>query len=43
MLLLNAAMNFDHLNAGRKPPSPQSKDAVADEDAAQTMPGHQSH
>lgn len=43
MLLLNAAMNFDHLNAGRKAPAPQSKDAVADEDAAQTMPGHQSH
>ena len=43
MLLLNAAMNFDHLNAGRKPPSPQAKDSVADEDAAQTVPGHQSH
>lgn len=43
MLLLNAALNFDHLNAGRKPPAPQSKDAVADEDAAAPMPGHQSH
>jgi hypothetical protein len=30
MLVLNAALNFDHLNAGRKPPSPaRAKDRAA--------------
>ena len=43
MLLFNAALNFDHLSAGRKTLLPQSKEAVADEDAAPPMPGHQSH
>jgi hypothetical protein len=43
MLVLNAALNFDHLNAGRKPPTPNSNSNSGEVDDSQTMPGHQSH
>jgi hypothetical protein len=32
MLLMNAAMNFDHLQAGRKPMPPPSATAADEED-----------
>ncbi len=41
MLVLNAALNYDHLNAGRKIPAP-AKAADAGEEMG-PMPGHSSH
>jgi hypothetical protein len=41
MLVLNAALNYDHLGAGRKTPAPPK--AAAAGDAMEPMPGHSSH
>ncbi len=40
MLLLNAALHFDHLHVGREPVGPQDDDAAAEEVFEQVMQGH---
>ena len=42
MLVMNAAMNFDHLQAGRKP-MPQTKSAEGEEELDTTQGAHAHH
>ena len=43
MLVLNTALNFNHLNAGRKMPSISGTSTAEDDEEMYAMPGHQSH
>lgn len=42
MLVLNAALNFDHLDVGRKTPAPAAAPGEGEEES-QPMPGHEKH